>query len=48
MRKLWEVSYLSSSENADGSMSMMGSSAILAASAAASGFNLIPSGTEPD
>lgn len=29
-------------------MSIMGSSAILAASAAAAGFSLIPSGTESD
>lgn len=44
---LWEKSgsffHSSSSEKTEGPMSMIGSSAILAASSAASGFSLVPS-----
>ena len=48
LRKVREFSYSSSSEKAEGSMSTIGSSAILAASAAASGLSLISVGTDSD
>ena len=48
LRKVREFSYSSSSENADGSMSIIGSSAILAAPFAASGFSLMSAGTDSD
>ena len=47
-RKVREFSYSSSSEKAEGSMSMVGSSAILAASSAAFGFSLISAGMDSD
>ena len=40
--------YFSPSPKAEGSMSMIGSSAILAVSSAASGFSLAPVGTDSD
>ena len=48
LRKVREFSYSSSSENADGSMSIIGSSGIMAASFAASGFSLMSAGTDSD
>ena len=48
MKKVREFSYSSSSVKADGSMSIIGSSDILAASFAASSLNLTSIGTESD